>query len=123
LLLAFVVLPLATCGSWIAYDQWWWAGAESAVHATVVAVAAGRSPDGIVARVDSTGELRPSVDFRQSYRVQGADNFLTGTSLSDLVSPGAWVAHLRFANGHEYHAEARRNGGVWVVHIGPPEGG
>jgi hypothetical protein len=122
LLVGILVLPLTTCGAYYAYGSWWWSAAESAVQTTVSAAAAGRSLDGIVARVDSSAQLRPSIDFRLPYEIQGADNYLTGTSLGDLVSFGAWVAHLRFSNGHEYHAEARRDEGVWVVSIGPAEG-
>jgi hypothetical protein len=120
--IAPIVLPLASCGGCYGYATWWWAGAEAAVQATVNATAARRSPEGIAARVDSSAALRPSVDFRFPYEIEGADNYLTGTSLSDLLSLGAWVAHLHFANGHVYHAEARRDAGTWVVEIGPAEG-
>ena len=73
--------------------------------------------------IDSAGALLPHLDFRQPYVVEGADNFLAGTSLMDLISPGVWVAHLKFANGHQYHAEAQRTDGRWSVSIGPAEGG
>jgi hypothetical protein len=122
LVIALVTLPFASCGACYGYTSWWWAGAEAAVQNTVASTAAGRSPDGIAARIDSSAVLHPSVDFRLPYRVVGADNFLTGTSPSALVSLGAWVAHLHFSNGHVYHAEARRDEGVWVVDIGPAEG-
>lgn len=119
---AIVVLPLASCGACYGYSSWWWTSAEAAVQTTVTATAARRSPVGIVARIDSSAALRPSVDFLLPYKVVGADNFLTGTSPSDLLSLGAWVAHLHFPNGHVYHGEARRDEGVWVVEIGPAEG-
>ena len=122
LLIAVVALPFVSCSACYGYHSWWWAGAEGAVRTSVSATAAGSVPDGMAVRIDSTAALRPSVDFRLPYTVQGADNFLSGTSLSDLLSPGVWVAHLRFSNGHVYHAEARRDEGVWVVDIGPAEG-
>src|SRR5690349_6040663 len=90
---AFLLLPLGTCGAWYAYGHWWWAGAEAAVRQTVSSTAAGRVSADIDARVDSGAVLRPSVDFRQTYEITGADNYLAGTSLADLVSPGIWVAH------------------------------
>ena len=116
---AFLLLPLGTCGACYAYGQWWWAGAEAAVRQTVASKAGGRIPSGVDARVDSGEVLRPSIDFRQAYAITGADNFLAGTSVADLVSPGVWVAHLEFVNGHVYHAEARRWQGHWVVTIEP----
>jgi len=122
LLLGVVVLPLATFGACYGYSSWWWAGAEAAVHATVTATAIGRSPEGIAARIDSSAVLRPSIDFRLPYKIKGADNFLTGTSPSELLSLGAWVGHLHFPNGHVYHAEARCDEGAWAVEIGPAEG-
>ena len=115
----FLLLPLGTCGACYAYGHWWWAGAEAAVRQTVSSEAAGQAPPGIDARVDSGEVLRPSVDFRQAYTITGADNFLAGTSFADAVSPGVWVAHLEFVNGHVYHVEAQRWQGHWVVRIEP----
>ena len=122
LLLGIVVLPLTAFGACYGYTSWWWAGAEAAVRATVTATAIGRSPEGMAARIDSSALLRPSIDFRLPYEIKGVDNFLAGTSPSELFSPGVWVGHLHFRNGHVYHAEARREGGVWAVEIGPAEG-
>lgn len=121
LVIGGIVLPLSAFGACYGYTSWWWAGAEAAVRATVSATAIGRSPAGIVARIDS-GALRPSIDFRLPYEIEGADNELAGTSPSELLSPGVWVGHLKFPDGHVYHAEARRDEGVWAVEIGPTEG-
>ena len=73
---AFLLLPLGTCGAWYTYGRWWWAGAEAAVRDTVSSTADGKAPAGIDARVDSSEALRPSVDFRQAYEITGADNYL-----------------------------------------------
>ena len=118
---AILLLPLGTCGAWYAYGRWWWDGAEAAVRQTVSSTAAGATPVGIEARVDSGAVLRPSIDFRQTYEITGADNYLAGTGPADLMSPGVWVGHLHFANDHTYHAEARRWEGHWVVTIEPAE--
>jgi hypothetical protein len=120
--LLLVVLPLSTCGACYVYSDWWWTGAEAAVRQAVSSTVAGRTPAEVDARVDSGGVLRPSVDFRQPYEITGADNYLAGTSFADVLSPGIWVGHLEFANGHAYHAEARRWQGHWVVTIQPAEG-
>lgn len=118
-LLLFTVGPYSAC---YAYNAWWWAGAEAAVHETVTATAAGRTPAGLTVRIDSGEVMHPSVDFQQPYTIEGADNVLAGTTWADLVSPGVWVAHLKFPNGHAYHAEAQRVDGRWWVSIAPAEG-
>jgi hypothetical protein len=91
------------------------------VQQAVVAGATGRTPVEITASLDS-GQMHPSMDFKQPYSIQGADNYLSGTGATDLLSPGVWVAHLRFTNGHTYHAEAQRLEGRWWVAISPGEG-
>ena len=99
----------------VVYNRVWWAHAEAAIHETVSSAALGQSPNGIVTSID-TAALR--TDFALSYEIVGADNFLGGTSLTDLISPGVYVATLRFANRHEYEVEARRGpNGVWEVAI------
>ena len=114
LLIAGIVI-LASCAGDVIYNRVWWANAEAAIHETVSAAAKGQSPKGIVARVDRAAF---PADFALPYEVVGADNFLGGTSLIDLMSPGVYVATLHFTNAHEYEAEAVRGGdGVWQVTI------
>ncbi len=109
------IVILASCAGDVIYNRIWWANAEAAIHETVSAAAKGKSPKGIVARVD-TASFRS--DFALPYEIVGADNFLGGTSLIDLMSPGVYVATLQFPNGHEYEAEALRGeGGIWQVTI------
>lgn len=121
-MIALVLLPLSTCGGCYAYQSWWWAGAEQAVRETVTATATGRPPLGVVAQVRGGSAFQPALDFHQPYEIRGADNVPAGMSLGDLLSPGIWVAHLHFAEGHAYHAEAWRDGGRWVVSLEPAEG-
>ena len=109
------IVILASCAGDVIYNRVWWANAEAAIHETVSAAAKGQSPKGIVARIDTAAVL---TDFVLPYETVGADNFLAGASLIDLLSPGVYVATLQFTNGREYEAEAVRGGdGVWQVTI------
>lgn len=126
----FVVLlsPVALVGTCMARGRWWWAGAESAIATAVQATAEGRTDPNVEVTLDSTTSTGatwdPRVDFRSRYRTTGADNFLRGTSTWQLLDPAAsaYVAHLEFANGHEYHVEAVREDGRWFVSLEPAEG-
>ena len=109
------IVVLGSCAGDVIYNRVWWANAEAAIHETVSAAAKGQSPKGIVATVDRAAF---PADFALPYEIIGADNFLGGTSLIDLMSPGVYVATLHFTNAHEYEAEAVRGGdGVWQVTI------
>jgi hypothetical protein len=112
----------------MARSRWWWAGAESAIATAVRTTAEGRTDPGIEVALEagtSKGDMwEPKADFRGSYRTTGADDELRGTSLLDMLDPAAaaYVAHLVFANGHEYHVEAVREDGRWSVSLSPAEG-
>jgi hypothetical protein len=112
----------------MARDRWWWAGAESAIATAVKATAEGRTDPGIEMTLETTtstgSKWEPRVDFRTRYRTTGADNYLRGTNVLDLLDPAAeaYVAHLAFANGHIYHVEAVREDGRWYVSLSPAEG-
>jgi hypothetical protein len=106
---------LGSCAGYGIYNRVWWAHAEAAIHETVAAAAKGQSPKGILASVDTAAFIS---DFALPYEIVGADNFLGGTSLIDLMSPGVYVSTLHFTNGHEYEAEALRGqDGIWQVTI------
>jgi hypothetical protein len=54
----------------------------------------------------------------RTIEVLAADNFLGGTTLADILSPGVLVAEIRSQYGQELHAEARRGQGhVWRVSL------
>lgn len=120
--LIWALVPPGLLGSWIAYNRLWWHSAERAIAIVVQRTALGQPIDAITSTVAGGGRLHPAEDFRRSYALIGADHFLAGSSLSDLVGPGVLVAHARFANGHTYHVEAQRIAGRWHVVIEPAEG-
>jgi hypothetical protein len=126
--LAILLAPVVLVGSCMARSRWWWAGAESAIATAVRTTAEGRSdPDVEVTLETGTSKgsrWEPREDFRTRYRTTGPDDYLRGTSVLDLLDPAAaaYVAHLEFANGHIYHAEAVREGGRWYVSLSPAEG-
>jgi len=128
-LFAVVLLsPLLLIGTCAARSRWWWSGAESAIATAVQATAEGRKDPHVEVTLEATtstgARWEPKVDFRGSYRTTGADNFPRGTSLWEMLDPAAaaYVAHLVFANGHIYHAEAVREDGRWFVSLSPAEG-
>ncbi len=54
----------------------------------------------------------------RTIEVLAADNFLGGTTLADILSPGVLVAEIRSQYGQELHAEAMRGKGhVWRVSL------
>lgn len=76
-----------------------------------------------MASVRGDGARVPSRDFRESYELTGADNYLAGTSLLGFMGPGVMVAHARLRNGSTYHVEAQRIRGTWHVQFQPAEDG
>jgi hypothetical protein len=109
------MVPFASCAGYAIYSRMWSAQAEAAVRQSVSSQGTGQSVKGIVARVDRAAF---PTDFPLPYEIIGPDNFSGRTSLMELLSPRVYIATLKFANGHEYEAEAvRTEDGVWQVTI------
>ena len=115
LITAIVIVPFASCAGYAIYSRVWSAQAEAAIRETVSAQGTGKSVKGIVARVDRAAF---PTDFPLPYEIIGPDNISGRASPMEFFSPRVYTATLRFANGHEYEAEAvRTEDGVWQVTI------
>lgn len=112
---AVVIIPFASCAGYALYSRRWSAEAEAAVRKTVSAQVTGQAVAGIVARVDRAAFRS---DFSEPYEILGPAHFTGRSSLTALLEPRVYIATLKFANGHEYEAEAlRTEDGVWQVDI------
>ena len=113
---ALVALPYLYVAWWGAR---WWDGAESAVAGAVAAIARGNTPENVALRVEDVDELRLAA--RHPYQTEGADNYIGGEGIMNLVAGGVYVAHLRFPDSAEYHVEAWREGRRWQVVLATAE--
>ena len=116
-LLAGLVITGGIIGTCAVRNGGWYEEAEAAIEYAAELAGPGVT-DSVVVTTIPAQVIAKRRSQPRTIEVLAADNFLSGTTLADIFSPGVLVAEIRSQYGQELHAEAvRQKGHVWRVSL------